>query len=55
MRLVFAVTGLVALVPTAALEHGKFADLIAVAVGIALLAYEFMQRSGGRKAALADR
>jgi TRAP-type uncharacterized transport system fused permease subunit len=55
MRLVFAVTGLVALVPTAALEHGKFADLIAVAVGIALLAYEFMQRSGARKAALADR
>jgi TRAP transporter 4TM/12TM fusion protein len=55
MRLLFAVTGLIALVPTAALERGKFADLIAVAVGVVLLAYEFMHRSDARKAALADR
>jgi TRAP transporter 4TM/12TM fusion protein len=54
MRLVFGVTGLIALFPTAALAHGKFADIVAVAVGIALIGYEFMQRGSARQAVLAD-
>jgi TRAP transporter 4TM/12TM fusion protein len=54
MRLLFGVTGLVALIPTGVLAQGLYTDIAAVAAGIVLLAYEFAHRAGVQKAALAD-
>jgi TRAP-type uncharacterized transport system fused permease subunit len=43
-RALFAIFGLLALIPGNIMPHGGFNDLIGVGVGIVLLGYEYMHR-----------
>jgi TRAP-type uncharacterized transport system fused permease subunit len=45
LRILFGVSGLLALIPANAFPHGIYTDIIGVGLGIVLLVYEYAHRS----------